>query len=300
MSIAGLNIPCAPAAAAQSPRQRRRGIFFRSLEWGMDAFSGKAIVITGASDGIGAELSRQLAAPGVSLALAARNAEKLEQVRQQCEARGARAVAVRCDVSSERDCRDLVDTAAAQLGGLDILINNAGVSGHALLEEVTDFGWYEQMMRVNFFGTLWCTRHALPHLKARRGLAVGVCSLAGKHGIPGRTAYSPSKSAQAAFLEALRIELLGSGVDVTVVYPGVVLTGIRVNGYGADGKPAGRSGLDEKGAMSVEECARQIAGAIAGRKRELIMTAQGRIGQWVKLIAPGLVDRMALRALNRP
>jgi short-subunit dehydrogenase len=265
----------------------------------MAGFPGKAIVITGASDGIGAELARQLAAPGVALALAARNTERLAKVREACEAKGATAISIRCDVSSERDCRELVDTAAAQLGRLDVLINNAGVSGHAMLEEVTDFGWYEQMMRVNYFGTLWCTRHALPHLKARKGLVVGVCSLAGKHGIPGRTAYSPSKSAQAAFLEAVRIELLGTGVDVTVVYPGVVLTGIRVNGYGADGKPAGKSGLEEKGGMTVEECARQIAAAMASRQRELIMTTQGKLGQWVKLIAPGLVDRMALRALKR-
>ena len=257
------------------------------------------IVVTGASDGIGAELARQLAAPGVSLSLAARHPERLEKIRHECSARGANAFAVRCDVSVEGDCRRLIAEAASAMGGIDTLVNNAGVSGHAMLEEVTDFAWYEQMMRVNFFGTLWCTRHALAHLKASRGLVVGICSLAGKHGIPGRTAYSPSKAAQAAFLEALRVELLGTGVDVTVVYPGVVLTDIRVHGYGADGRPAGRSGLDEKGAMTVEECARQIIRAMQARKRELIMTAQGRLGQWVKLIAPGLVDRMALRALKR-
>jgi short-subunit dehydrogenase len=265
----------------------------------VSTFAGKAIVITGASDGIGAELARQLAAPGVSLALAARGIDRLQEVKGQCEAKGAQALAVRCDVSVEADCRNLAATAAEALGGIDILVNNAGVSGHAWFEEVSDFAWYEQMMRVNFFGTVWCTRHALRHLKARRGLVVGVCSLAGKHGIPGRTAYSPSKSAQAAFLEALRIELLETGVDVTAVYPGVVLTGIRVNGYGADGKPAGKSGLDERHGMTVEECARQIAAAMAARRRELIMTRLGRVGQWVKLIAPGLVDRMALRALRK-
>jgi short-subunit dehydrogenase len=257
------------------------------------------VVLTGASDGIGAELARQLAAPGVSLALAARNTTRLAEVGKECEAKGAVAVAIGCDVSIEDECRRLIDEASRALGGIDVLVNNAGVSGHALLEEVTDFGWYEQMMRVNFFGTLWCTRYALEHLKRSKGLVLGVCSLAGKHGIPGRTAYSPSKSAQAAFLEALRIELLGTGVDVTVVYPGVVLTDIRVHGYGPDGKPAGKSGLHEKDAMTVEECARQIIGAMKARKRELIMTAQGKVGQWVKLIAPGLVDRMALRALKR-
>jgi short-subunit dehydrogenase len=263
------------------------------------AFSGKVIAITGASDGIGAELARQLSGPGVSLALAARNMDRLAAVKAECEARGAKALPVRCDVSVEQDCIALVEQSVSAFGGMDVLVNNAGVSGHARFEEVQDFSWYEQMMRVNFFGSLWCTRYALPHLRQRRGLVVGVCSLAGKHGIPGRTAYSPTKFAQAGFFEALRIELLGSGVDVTVVYPGVVATGIRVHGYGPDGKPAGRSGLKEERAMPVEECAGRIARAMVQRRRELIMTAQGRVGQWIKLIAPGLVDRMALRALKK-
>jgi len=265
----------------------------------MTLFAGRTILITGASDGIGAELARQLAAPGVQLALAARNLEKLEKTKNHCEARGAKAIALRCDVSVEADCRNLVERAVERFLGIDILVNNAGVSGHAYFEEVQDFSWYEAMMRVNYFGSLWCTRHALPHIKARRGLLVAVCSLAGKHGIPGRTAYSPSKFAQAAFFEALRIELRGSGVDVTVVFPGVVATDIRIHGFGPDGKQAGRSGLDEKGAMPVEECARLIADAMASRKRELIMTAKGRLGQWIKLVAPSLVDRIALAALKK-
>ncbi|MBV8031681.1 MAG: SDR family oxidoreductase [Betaproteobacteria bacterium] len=263
------------------------------------AFAGKSILITGASDGIGAELARQLAGPGIDLVLAARNTEKLQETEKQCEARGAKALAIRCDVGVEADCRALVDRAVSAFGRIDILVNNAGVSGHAYLEEVEDFAWYEAMMRVNFFGTLWCTRYALPHLRRRQGLVVGISSLAGKVGIPGRTAYSPSKFAQAGFLEALRVELMGSGVDVTVVYPGIVATGIRVNGYGADGRAAGTSGLKEDKAMSVEECARQIVEAMASRRRELVMTTRGKLGMWLKLIAPRLVDRMALAALKK-
>jgi short-subunit dehydrogenase len=262
-------------------------------------FQGRTILITGASDGIGAELARSLAAPGVSLALAARGLDRLRQVEGECREKGADALALRCDVSVEADCRDFIERAAGRFGGIDILVNNAGVSGHALLEEVEDFSWYETMMRVNYFGSLWCSRYALSHLKARRGLLVGVCSLAGKHGIPGRTAYSPSKFAQAAFFEALRIELRGTGVDVTVVFPGVVATDIRIHGYGPDGKAAGASGLDERGAMPVEECVRLIISAMAARRRELVMTAQGKLGQWMKLIAPSLVDRIALAALRK-
>lgn len=262
-------------------------------------FAGKVIAITGASDGIGAELARQVSGKGVWLALAARNEAKLEAVAEECRARGAEAVAVRCDVAVEDDCRNFIDTAVRKYSSLDILVNNAGVSGHARFDEVADFAWYEQMMRVNYLGSLYCTRHALPHLKARRGQIVAVSSLAGKVGIPGRTAYSPTKAAQALFFEALRSEVAGDGVGITVVYPGVVATDIRRHGYGPDGRPAGRSGLKEEGAMSVQECARQIAAAMLARRRELVMTLQGKVGLWLQLLAPGIVDRMVRNAVKK-
>ena len=235
----------------------------------------------------------------VWLALAARNQEKLEAVAAECRARGAEALAIRCDVSAESDCRNFVEEAVRKYSSLDILVNNAGVSGHARFEEVTDFGWYEDMMRVNYMGSLYCTRYAVPHLKKSRGQLVAISSLAGKVGIPGRTAYSPTKAAQALFFEALRLELQESGVDITIVYPGVVATDIRLHGYGADGQPAGKSGLKEDNAMSVQECVRQIIVATHGRKRELVMTLQGRIGLWLKLAFPKLVDKMVLRAVKR-
>jgi short-subunit dehydrogenase len=256
-------------------------------------------VITGASDGIGAEIARQLAAERPRLVLAARRLDARQRVAEDCVARGAEAIAVRCDVGVEADCKALIDAGLARFGRIDVLLNNAGVSGHARFDEVTDFAWYEAMLRVNYLGTLWCTRYALPALRASRGLVAAMCSLAGKVGVPGRTAYSASKFAQAGFLEALRVELGGTGVDVTVIYPGVVLTGIRVHGYGPDGKPAGKSGLKEEGAMSVEECARQSIAAMRARERELVMTAKARVGLWLRLIAPGLVDRMAAAAVKK-
>ncbi len=263
------------------------------------AFAGRTIVITGASDGIGAELARQLAPAKPRLVLAARRVDALASVARACEAAGAETLVVATDVGVERDCAHLVEATIARFGGIDVFVNNAGVSGHAMFEEVTDFTWYEDMMRINFFGGLWCTRYALPHLKKSNGLIVGVASLAGKVGVPGRTAYSPSKFAMTGFFEALRTELIGTGVDVTMLFPGVVATGIRRHGYGADGKPAGRSGLDERGAMPVDVCAREMIAAIASRKRELVMTARGKIGLWLKLIAPGLVDRIAIAALAK-
>lgn len=262
-------------------------------------FAGKVIAITGASEGIGAELARQFSGKGVWLALAARNVAKLEQVAAECRALGAEALAIRCDVSVESDCRNFIEETATKYSSLDILVNNAGVSGHARFEEVTDFGWYEDMMRVNYLGSLYCTRYAVPHLKRRRGQIVAISSLAGKVGIPGRTAYSPTKAAQALFFEALRLELKAAGVDITIVYPGTVATDIRLHGYGPDGQLAGQSGLKDDKAMSVQECARQILAATHARKRQLVMTWRGKIGMWLQLVAPGIVDRMVLGAVKK-
>ena len=262
-------------------------------------FTGKVVVITGASDGIGAELARQLAPSKPRLVLAARRIDALTAVAKDCAALGAETLVVATDVGIETDCARLVASALERFGEIDVLVNNAGVSGHALFAEVDDFGWYADMMRVNYFGALWCTHHALASLQASRGLVVGVSSLAGKIGVPGRTAYSASKFAMAGFFEALRSELVDTGVAVTVVYPGVVATETRRRGYGADGRPAGVSGLDERGAMPVDVCAHQIVDAMIARRRELVMTARGRLGLWLRLIAPSLVERMARAALAR-
>jgi short-subunit dehydrogenase len=262
-------------------------------------FAGKVIAITGASEGIGAELARQLSGKGVWLALAARNLEKLEAVAAECRARGAEAVAIRCDVSVESDCRNFIEETARKYSSLDILVNNAGVAGHALFEEVTDFAWYETMMRVNYMGSLYCTRYALAHLKKRRGQIVAISSLAGKVGIPGRTAYSPAKGAQALFFEALRLELQESGVDITIIYPSFVATDIGLHAYGPDGQPFGKSGPKGGNVMSVHECVRQIIAATHARKRELVMTLQGKLGLWLKLAFPKVVDRVVLRTVKK-
>ena len=256
-------------------------------------------MITGASDGIGAELARQLSSPGAALVLAARNLEKLQSVARQCEALGAEVLVQRTDVSAQADCRALVQAAVMTFGRLDVLVNNAGMSAHARLDEVTDLGWYEDLMRVNHWGAVWCTHAALPHLKASRGQIVAVSSLAGLVGVPGRTAYSATKFAMNGFFEALRVELAEHGVAVTIAYPGVVATDIRHRGYNAAGQPAGQSGLDERGAMSVESCARLIVQGMHRRERDIVMSSKGKLGRWLKLLAPAWVDRMALAALNK-
>ena len=263
-------------------------------------------LLTGASDGIGAELARQLARPGpcsqgrpVALVLAARRIENLQAVARECEALGAQVWVRPTDVSDEAQCRGLIADTLARFGRIDTLVNNAGMSAHAELAEVADMAWYEDLMRLNLWGSAWCTHAALPHLKASRGLIVAVSSLAGLVGVPGRTAYAATKFAMNGFFESLRVELLPFGVGVTIAYPGVVATEIRRRGYNAHGQAAGKSGLDEAGAMPVETCAALIVRGMARRQRDVVMSFKGKLGRWMKLLAPSLVDRMALAALQK-
>ncbi len=263
----------------------------------------KVFIITGASDGIGAEIARQLAATHkaeAALALAGRSREKLEAVSAQCRQHGADVLAVPMDVGVEAQCRDLVAQTAAKWGRIDALINNAGISAQALFADVKaeDLYWYEDLMRVNHWGAVWCTHAALPHLQQSHGHIVAVNSLAGLVGVPGRTAYSATKFAMTGFFEALRVELKNAGVSVTTAYPGVVATQIRYRGYNARGEPAGQSGLKEDDAMPVEECARLIIDGMNRREREVVMSAKGKLGRFLKLVAPGLVEKMALAALK--
>jgi short-subunit dehydrogenase len=263
----------------------------------------KIIVITGASDGIGAEISRQLAAShqaGIGLVMAARKMDALQAVAGQCAALGAKTLCVRTDVGKRDDCVSLISQTVEKFGRVDALINNAGISAQALFEEVAadKLGWYEDVMRVNHWGSVWCTHAALPHLISAKGSIVAVSSLAGIVGVPGRTAYSASKFAQAGFFEALRAEMVSHDVSVTTAYPGVVLTQIRQHGLNAQGEALGSSGLKEDGAMTVEECARLIIDGMNARQREVVMTSKGKLGRWLKLIAPGLVEKMALNAVK--
>jgi len=260
-------------------------------------------VITGASDGIGAEMARQLAqrhGTRLGLVLAARSVKGLEATATQCRGLGAQCLVVPTDVGQEDECRALIAQAVTHFGHIDTLVNNAGVSAQALFSDVQaeDLHWYQQLMQVNFWGSVWCTHAALPHLKARKGRIVAVSSLAGLIGVPGRTAYSASKFAMTGFFEALRTELASAGVSVTTAYPGVVLTQIRYHGLNAKGQAAGSSGLREDQGMSVAHCARLIVQGMQAREREVVMTSAGKIGRFIKLIAPGVVDRMALNALK--
>ena len=264
-------------------------------------FRDQVVIVTGASTGIGRELALQLADQGAWVALAARDRERLEEVARECARRGGREIVVPTDVGDEAQCRALVERTVAEFGRLDVLINNAGLSMWARFEELTDLAPFERMMRVNYFGSVYCTRAALPHLRRSHGRLVAVSSLTGKTGVPTRSGYAATKHAMAGFFDSLRVELAGSGISVTVVYPGFVATEIRERAYGPDGRPLGNgnSPVQETDVMTAEECARQILRAAAARRRDLVMTLRGRFGMWLKLIAPALVDRIAQRAIQQ-
>ena len=258
----------------------------------------KVVAITGASKGIGAEVARQLAAKGAKLVLAARSEKELDEVAAECRKLGGSVVTVKADVTIERDCQAIVSGAIVAFGRLDALVNNAGATMWARFEDIDDMSVLKRIMDVNYMGAVYCTRHALPCLRQSKGLLVGISSLAGRTGVPTRTGYSAAKHAMTGFFDSLRIELDGSGVAVTMIYPGFVATGIRENATGPDGKPIMVSPVKEGEVMRVEDCVRRIVTAMEHREREVVMTARGKIGLFLKLFAPSLIDRMAKRAIE--
>ena len=251
----------------------------------------KTVIITGASSGIGAALADRFAASGAQLVLAARNAERLREMVARYAAEGIQAVAVEADVSVEADCKRIVDEALAHFDGIDILINNAGISMRALFEGV-QLDVLHRLMNVNFWGTVYCTYYALPHLLKRRGSLVGVSSIAGYKGLPGRTGYSASKFAMQGFLEVLRIENLKKGLHVMIACPGFTASNIRNTALASDGTMQGESPREESKMMSAEEVARYIEKGIHQRKRTLILTTQGKLTVLLNKLFPALTDKM--------
>jgi short-subunit dehydrogenase len=260
--------------------------------------SDRVVIITGASSGIGAELARQIAGQGAWLVLAARREHELDVVAQECIAHGGRTIIVPTDVTDPAQCEHLVARTVEAYGRIDVLINNAGIGAHFRFADTTDVSVFDRVMRVNYLGSVYCTHYALPALRQVRGRIAVISSLAGKTGVPSRAAYAASKHALQGFFESLRIELDGTGVTVTLVNPGFVRSSIRAHALGADGAPLGESHLDESSVMPVEECVRRAVRAIERREREVVMRDSWKLLSVLKAIAPGLIDRMAAKAVN--
>lgn len=252
---------------------------------------GKVVVITGASSGIGKALVFEFAKHNSKLAIGARNIEELDAIANDLIIRGIEVIPVKTDVTSETDCKNLIDKAVNRFGQIDILINNAGVSMRALFKDV-DLKVIHHLMNVNFWGTVYCTKYALPYLLKSKGSVVGVSSIAGFHGLPGRSGYSASKFAMHGFLETLRIENLKNGLHVMIAAPGFTATNVRFSALTADGTPQGMSPRDEKNMMLPEEVARIIVKGVVKRRRNIIMGTEGKISVLAQRILPNIIDRL--------
>ena len=252
-------------------------------------FDGKVVIVTGASSGIGKAIAFAFAKKGSKVMLAARSEEKLAELVAEIKAQNLEASYVKTDVSKEEDCRNLINKTVEKYGTINILVNNAGISMRALFDDV-DLKVLHTLMNVNFWGTVYCTKYALPYLVANKGSLVGVSSVAGFHGLPGRTGYSASKFAIHGFLETIRIENLKKGLHVMIIAPGFTSSEIRKHALAADGTEQGESPKNEDNLMTPEYVAKWVLKGIKKKKRNKILTWIGRLTALFQRIIPGFVD----------
>lgn len=256
--------------------------------------STEVVVITGASSGIGLACVEEFCNAGYIIVAASRSIDKLQEIGNRLNPEGDRYLSVKADVSIESDCKNIIDQAISQFGRIDVLVNNAGITMRALFEDL-DLKVLRQVMEVNFWGVVYCTHFALPHLLKSKGVIVGMSSVAGYKGLPTRSAYSASKFAVEGFLEALRIENLKKGVSILIARPGFVATNIRNTMMAADGKQQGKSHKDEGKSMSPEEVAKEIVIAVRKRKRTVILSSTAILSYWINKFAPSYLDKLVYK-----
>jgi short-subunit dehydrogenase len=252
-------------------------------------FKDKVVIITGASSGIGEAIAREFALKGSKVMLAARSESKLSEIAKEINDSGGAASFVKTDVSIESECKNLIDKTIEKYGTIDIMVNNAGLSMRASFIDV-DLKVLHRLMDVNFWGTVYCTKYALPYLIQNRGSLIGVSSVAGFHGLPGRTGYSASKFAIHGFLETIRIENLKKGLHVMIIAPGFTSTEIRRHALVADGSEQGESPRVEQDLMSPKYVAKWVLKGIRKKKRNKLLTWDGKLTALFQRIIPTVVD----------
>jgi len=251
----------------------------------------KIVIITGASSGIGKALTELYVEKGSKVVMAARNLEKMNEIIKNLNADNDRILAVQTDVSKDEDCKNLIKKTIEKFGRIDVLINNAGISMRALFADL-DIKVIQQVMDINFWGTVYCTKYALPYLLESKGSVVGVSSVAGYKGLPGRTGYSASKFAMHGFLEVVRIENLKKGLHVLIACPGFTSSNIRFTALGKDGSLQGETPLDESKLMTSEEVSQHIYKAVVKRKRSIVLTSLGKSTVLLNKFFPAFMDKM--------
>jgi short-subunit dehydrogenase len=253
-------------------------------------FKDKVVVVTGGTDGIGKALVEELLQAGSKVATCGRDHDKLYRLQSAYPSSPLHTMVA--DVSSENDCRRFIETTIKFFGGVDILINNAGISMRALLKDAST-EVLRRVMDINFFGMVYCTKYALNSIIERKGTIVGVSSIAGYRGLPGRSAYSASKYAMQGWLEAIKTELMAEKVHVMWVCPGFTTSNIRNAALNKDAESHGETPMDESKMMSSEECAGHILHAIRKKKRTLVLTFTGKRTVFLNKFFPGLADKLA-------
>lgn len=235
---------------------------------------------------------------GANIVISGRNKENLEQAAEELRKTGIQILCVAGDVSNENDCKLLIEKTIEKFGSIDVLINNAGISMRALFKDL-NLGVIKKVMDINFWGTVYCTKYALPYLLKTKGSVVGISSIAGYNGLPGRTGYSASKFAMQGFLDALRIENLKTGLHVLVACPGYTASNVRNAALAADGSSQGESPRNEEKMMTAEEVAEEIFKAVEKRKRTIVLTGQGKLAVWMNKLFPALTDKLVFNAVAK-
>ncbi|HEY6082326.1 MAG TPA: SDR family oxidoreductase [Chitinophagaceae bacterium] len=253
-------------------------------------FKDKVVVITGGSSGIGRALAVEFKTAGAKIAVCGRNLQALE--RMQEEMNYENLFTFRADVSVQEDCKNFIAATLEHFGSIEVLVNNAGLSMRALFKDLEDLSVLKKLMDINFYGTVYCTYYAMPAILRSRGTIIGVSSIAGYRGLPGRTGYSASKFAMQGFLEALRTENLHTGVHVTWVSPGFTASNIRNTALNKSGQAQGETPLEEDKLMSAEQVAKSILLAVSKRKRTLVLTTQGKLTVWISKLFPAWADKL--------
>ncbi|MFN0187284.1 MAG: SDR family oxidoreductase [Bacteroidia bacterium] len=258
----------------------------------------KVVIITGGGSGIGKACASTFLARGYRVVISGRRMDKLIEVVSEFKSSSEQLLAVQADVSVEEDAKRIVDETLAKFGRIDVLINNAGISMRALFVEM-DLSVLKRVMDTNFWGAVYCTKYALPHLLESKGSVVGISSIAGKKGLPGRTGYSASKFALEGFLETLRIENLKKDLHVLVACPGFTASEIRISSLSADGSAQGESPREENKMMSALTVANEIAEAVKYRKRDLVLTFNGRLTVWLNKFFPAFMDKQVYKHMAK-
>ncbi len=264
----------------------------------MKDFSDKVVIITGASSGIGKALAYEFSKLGAKVNLAARRVERLEAIKSELDTLDHNIIVTQTDISQKKDCENLINKTVEKFGRIDILINNAGISMRAVFAEV-EFDVLEKLMNVNFWGTVYCTKFALPYLLKARGVVIGISSIAGFHGLPGRSGYSASKFAIHGFLETLRIENLKNGLHVLVVAPGFTASDIRLHALNSVGNEQEETPRNEEKMMSPEHVAKIIIRSIKRKKRNKILSLNGQLVALLQRIIPHQVDWMIYKSMAK-